>query len=258
MGLWAAWACLATLHTQLLLLLHALSPTRRVAPRAPRSALALQRYEPYCRKERFNEMLRDPIAAGGAQGQRGLQRLHTVLKAGAGCARKLLTPCPAAFLWRLHAALLHAQAGPHASAAPASVDAPAAITAGSCKRACSLSLRLQGVMLRRTKQSQLDGKPIIDLPPRKLQLLRASECAACLRGWHRCLASRALACLVLVPPWAGAGCWSLLPPARTGHRKRPPAAAFSSPSGLPSLPPAGGVPSACPAPLRPLLPLPQS
>lgn len=42
-----------------------------------------QRYEPYCRKERFNEMLRDPIAAGGAQGQRGLQRLHTVLKASA-------------------------------------------------------------------------------------------------------------------------------------------------------------------------------
>lgn len=31
----------------------------------------------------------------------------------------------------------------------------------------------QGVMLRRTKQTQLDGRPIIDLPPRIQELVKA-------------------------------------------------------------------------------------
>ncbi|PSC70181.1 SNF2 family DNA-dependent ATPase [Micractinium conductrix] len=61
------------------------------------------KYDPYSSKDSFNELLRDPISAGGAAAQRGFKRLQAVLK---------------------------------------------------------------GVMLRRTKQSQLNGKPIIDLPPR--------------------------------------------------------------------------------------------
>jgi len=34
----------------------------------------------------------------------------------------------------------------------------------------------QAVMLRRTKQSQIDGRPIVDLPPRHQELLKTREC----------------------------------------------------------------------------------
>jgi hypothetical protein len=42
-----------------------------------------------------------------------------------------------------------------------------------------LMLRLgamQGVVLRRTKQSTIDGQPIINLPPRQEKLVKAREC----------------------------------------------------------------------------------
>lgn len=39
-----------------------------------------QKFEPYCKQASFNEMLRDPINAGGAAAQRGYQRLHIALQ----------------------------------------------------------------------------------------------------------------------------------------------------------------------------------
>ena len=39
----------------------------------------------------------------------------------------------------------------------------------------SALLLLQGVLLRRTKQSKIDGQPIIDLPKRVLSIRKACE-----------------------------------------------------------------------------------
>jgi hypothetical protein len=45
-----------------------------------RPVCVLQKFEPYCKQASFNEMLRDPINAGGAAAQRGYQRLHIALQ----------------------------------------------------------------------------------------------------------------------------------------------------------------------------------
>ena len=63
----------------------------------------------------------------------------------------------------------------------------------------------QGVLLRRTKQSKIDGQPIIDLPKRVQTIRKACERRPALAGRWRCgelqnRAAAALRCIAYVVP----------------------------------------------------------
>lgn len=72
-------------------------------------------------------------------------------------------------------------------------------------------------MLRRTKQSQIDGKPIVDLPPRHQELVKTRECCHCSNDCcTRIVASVAMPCQNWCP-----GTISVTAAATAGFHPRP-------------------------------------